>query len=502
MSPARRESGWASRALLGVAEMYAAEQAAIESGIAGITLMENAGRAVARAILDRWPACGVTVLCGPGNNGGDGFVAARHLRDAGWPVTLGLLGSEDTLRGDAAAHAARWDGPTQTLDANLLEGAGLVIDALFGAGLDRPLKGKAAEIVAAANAGDAPIVAVDVPSGLSGDSGLTVGPLVVEAALSVTFFRKKLGHLLYPGRGLCGEVVLADIGIPEAVLSKIQPRCAENGPALWQAAWPVRGPEDHKYSAGHLVVLGGAEMTGAGRLAAVAGLRAGAGLVTVAAPRHAALVYELASPSLIVHPVETTAEFRDLLDDPRKNAVVMGPGAGPGKALRTHVLEAAGLGRALVLDADALTAFKESPEALFNALSGPAVLTPHEGEFTRLFGEIDGNKLDRARQAAARSGAVVVLKGADSVIACPDGRAVINGNAPAWLATAGSGDVLAGMIGGLLAQGMPAFDAVCAAVWLHGASAGALGPGMISEDLPAALPGVLAALRKNLLNTS
>ncbi len=504
--------------LLSVAEMARADAAAVAAGVPGAELMENAGRAVAEAVRARHPAGPVRVLCGPGNNGGDGFVAARHLATAGWPVRLALLGARDRLAGAAADHAALWEGPgegtTEALTEDgveaLLGGAEVVIDALFGAGLSRPLAGAARRAVEVLGPSRALVVAVDVPSGVSGDSGAVLDATAVQAALTVTFFRKKPGHLLLPGRLRCGEVVLADIGIPEQVLTEIAPRTFENGPGLWGAVYPWRGPGDHKYDFGHALVLGGATMTGAGRLAARAALRAGAGLVTVACPPEALPIYALSTPSAITAPIASEADFAALLADARKNAVLLGPGNGVGLVTRGRTLAALGAaldtdpgaGRAVVLDADALSSFEARPSELFEAISGvvagPCVLTPHEGEFQRLFPDLEGDKLSRARAAAARSGAVVLLKGADSVIAAPDGRAAINANAPATLATAGTGDVLAGLVVGLLAQGMKSFDATCAAVWLHGEAGAACGPGLIAEDLCEALPGVLREVGESL----
>jgi len=485
----------AATEVLTVEETYRADQAAAAAGVPGVTLMENAGRAVAEALDARFPRGRAAVLCGPGNNGGDGFVAARHLRDRGWRVKLALLGRRDNLAGDAAHHADLWDGPVAELSPEVLEGASVAVDALFGAGLSRPLSGAPQAVVEALRARRLPTVAVDVPSGLRGDDGQVLGETVVAAALTVTFFRKKPGHLLLPGRQLCGETVVADIGIPAGVLDDIQPRTFENDPALWRDRWPWRRPDSHKYSYGHAVVLGGAVTTGAGRLAAAAALRGGAGLVTVAAPREALPTYAAGMPSLITTPLDTDAELRALLDDRRKNAVLLGPGSGLSRATRERVRMLLATRRGVVLDADALTVFQDSPSELAEAIEGPVVLTPHEGEFARVFPDLDGDKLTRARAAAERCGAVVLLKGYDSVIAAPDGRAAINSNAPAELATAGAGDVLAGIVLGALAQGLGAFEAACAGTWLHGAAAQGFGPGLIAQDLPGRLPAVLKHLR-------
>jgi NAD(P)H-hydrate epimerase len=481
-------------ALLTVAEMSRADQAAVAAGVPGIELMENAGRAVADAVLFRWSSRPVLVLCGPGNNGGDGFVAARHLAQAGRPVRLALLGGRERLTGDAAHHAALWDGQVLALSPDLVESEELVIDALFGAGLSRPLEGSARAAIEAAGAKGGPLVAVDVPSGLSGDSGAVLGSVAARADLTVTFFRKKPGHLLLPGRMLCGEVVVADIGIPERVLDWIAPRAVENGPELWLDALPRRGLDDHKYRFGHAVVLGGAAMTGAARLAARAALRVGAGLVSLACPPEVLPIYALAGASLITEPLAREGDFAALIADRRKNAVLVGPGGGVSAETRGQALAALGAGKAVVLDADALTVFAESPGDLFDGIEGPCVLTPHEGEFARLFPDLAGDKLERTRAAARRSGATVLLKGGDTVIARPDGLAAINANAPPSLAVAGAGDVLAGLVLGLLAQGMAPFEAAAAAAWLHGAAAGTLGPGLLAEDLPEALPQVLREL--------
>jgi len=299
---------------------------------------------------------------------------------------------------------------------------------------------------------------------VAGDDGAVLGGVAMAAHLTVTFFRKKPGHLLLPGRALCGEVAVADIGIPDAALEEIGPTVAENHPALWAGRLPRRHLGSHKYDFGHAVIVGGAVLTGAARLAARAALRVGAGLVSLACPPATVAVYAQASPSVITLPMASIADFRILLSDPRKNAVLIGPGAGVSAATRRQVEAALGAGKAVVLDADALTCFADRPRELFQALSGRCVLTPHEGEFARLF-RGQGDKLARARAAAAQSGAAILLKGADTVIAAADGRAAINGNAPPTLATAGSGDVLSGFALGLMAQGLPGFDAACAASW-------------------------------------
>jgi hydroxyethylthiazole kinase-like uncharacterized protein yjeF len=474
--------------ILTTAEMGEADAFAVAQGVPSLVLMENAGRAVAETIAARFKPCPVTVLCGPGNNGGDGFVVARLLDEYGFTVRV-AEGSDP--KGDAAAMSEKWKGARVALAPEALDGARLVVDGLFGAGLSRPLEGAAAQVVEALN--DLPVVAIDVPSGLSGYTGQPLGAVVVRAALTVTFFRKKPGHLLLPGRVLCGETVVADIGIPpEAANTQLH----ENTPSLWRYPWPKA--EGHKYARGHCVVVSGpAHATGAARLAARAALRVGAGLVSVASPPAAVAVNAAHLTAIMIKPFDGAAGLAELLSDKRLNAVALGPGLGVGGETRELANVALKSGAAIVLDADAITSFKDDPEALFNRLHARCVLTPHDGEFERLFpGLLDesASKVDAARAAAKRAGCVVLLKGGDTVIADVSGKAAINANAPPTLATAGSGDVLTGLIAGLLAQQMNAFDAACAGAWLHGDAAHRFGPGLIAEDLPEMMPQVLAGL--------
>lgn len=380
-------------ALLTPSQMYAADEAAMKAGVSGQVLMEAAGAAVAQAIIARWPPGPVSVLCGPGNNGGDGFVAARHLRAAGWPVRLGLLGAPDALSGDAAHHARLWAGAIEPMSPSLLDGAGLVVDALFGAGFSRPLEGAAADTVSVLADSGLPVCAVDVPSGLDGELGMAPGP-VAQACLTVTFFRKKPGHVLLPGRQLCGDVVVADIGIPDAVLDAIEPLFFENHPALWLHQFPWPRVDTHKYQRGHALVVGGRVMTGAARLAATACARMGAGLVTVAAPLLSWPIYASALTSIMVHPVRESGSLGDILADARINVVVLGPGAGISELTRRQALQILQGERAVVLDADAISVFGNDPQVFFDAIQGPCVLTPHDGEFNRVFP--GGDKIGRA----------------------------------------------------------------------------------------------------------
>jgi len=491
-----RREAWHRHALLTPQEMGEADRLTVSGGVAGIALMEAAGRAVADAVARRWPVQPIAVLCGPGNNGGDGFVAARILAERGWPVCLSLLGERSALRGDAALAAQRWAGPVAPLSLESLEGAVLVVDAIFGAGLARPVEGAARAAIEALGERRIPVVAVDVPSGIDGATGQIRGA-APRAALTVTFFRRKPGHLLLPGRLYCGETLLAQIGIRDSVLDTITPGTVANEPNWWRHEFPRPTPESHKYQRGHALVAGGAVMTGAARLASRAAARSGAGLVTVAAPEASFAVYAAALTGIIVQPEQGLDGFRALLADSRRNAALIGPGAGVGEETCGKALAALGAGKHTVLDADALTSFADAPARLFAAIRGPCILTPHEGEFARLFPQeagMAGSKIERARAAARRSNATVLLKGADTITAAPDGRAAVNANAPPELATAGSGDVLAGIALGLLAQGMEPFAAASAAVWMHGAAARLIGSGLVAEDLVEALPAVLQDL--------
>jgi NAD(P)H-hydrate epimerase len=488
--------------ILTVAEMYAADRYATEHGVPSLTLMENAGRAIAEEIARRWPARLTVVLCGPGNNGGDGFVTARRLQERGWDVHVALSGGRDRLQGDAAAMAARWTGEVEPFSPGAIRDASLVVDAIFGAGLTRPLDGVVRQTVDALNASRVTVVAVDVPSGVQGDLARPIDGVdgsAVRADVTVTFFRRKPAHALMPGRRLCGEVVVADIGIPAASLEIIRPRMFVDGPELWGADYPWPQPLGHKYTRGHAIVVSGpAHQTGAARLAARAALRTGAGLVSVASPPDAVAINAAQLTAVMVKPFAGAAGLAHLLEGSRFNAVVIGPGCGVGRATQELVAIVLAGNPAAVLDADALTSFAEDPNPLFRALREPAVLTPHAGEFSRVFPgllERASTRIEAAREAARTARCTVLLKGPDTVVAAADGRVAVTMNAPPTLATAGTGDVLSGIVGGLLAQGMDSFFAAAAGAWLHGEAATRFGFGLIAEDLPEMLPGVLASLR-------
>lgn len=477
----------AARPILTVEEMARADAAAVAGGTPVTVLMQRAGKAVARAVEARFPRQPVRILCGPGDNGGDGYVAASELAARGWPVAVEALAPPAT----EAARVARdaWTGPVEAWGKG--GGEALVIDALFGAGLNRPLEPAVVRRLEALAVGQAQVVSVDIPSGLSGDTGRPVGAAAVSAVLTVTFQVRKPAHVLLPGRIRCGEVVIADIG-----LGDVASRLFENDPDLWLDRFPWPDFASHKHSRGRLgVISGGPWNTGAARLAARSGLRSGAGVVTLVSPREALAVNAAHLEAVMLAPADTAEEVGEVCGD--MDSVVVGPAAGLGETTREKVLALGRTGAALVIDADAITVFRGAAGDLFSQLDVDDVLTPHPGEFERLFPGLlaaSDTRITAAREAARRAGAVVLLKGGDTVIAHPDGRAAVCLNAPPWLATAGSGDVLAGLIGGLLAQGVGGFDAACAGAWIHAEAAERFGPGLIAEDLPGQVPAVLAEL--------
>ena len=482
--------------LLTTQQMRRADAATIKAGTPGIELMERAGLGVALKIIERWQKpCPVTVLCGPGNNGGDGFIVARILKEKGWPVTVACLAQPAKLTGDAALAAQRWAGPCKTLSASLnLERTKIVVDAVFGIGFKQKLPVALRNLFLKINDRKIPVVAIDVPSGLNADTG-TVATGTPKSVMTITFCRKKPGHLLMPGKNLCGTVHVVDIGISDQTVAATGSATFENHPGLWLPDYPLSDASGHKYTRGHALVLGGPKMTGASKLASIAAARMGAGLVTLAVPEESFAAYASScAPSLIVEPMKSpVAEFVRLLLDPKRDVALLGPGAGVSENLQKIAKAVLATQKPVVLDADVFTAFAGKSRSIMKMLNH-AILTPHEGEFKRFFGQTPGSKIERATAAARKSGAIIVLKGADTVVAAPDGTAIINSNAPPTLATAGSGDVLAGMILGLLAQKMPPFQAAAAAVWMHGEAARFFGLGLIATDLTETIPAILNSL--------
>ncbi|MGX6647940.1 NAD(P)H-hydrate dehydratase [Maricaulaceae bacterium MS644] len=491
-------------AVLSVDAMGAADTFAMEHGRSGGALMDAAGAAIAGAIMERWSPRPIGVLCGPGNNGGDGWEAAVRLQARGWPVEVFAMKSAAQLEGDAARAANKWTGEVQGLKACDPSRFALVLDALFGAGLSRPLEGEPARLAMACV--ERTVIAADVPSGVHGDRARPDGP-AFTAALTVTFHRYKPAHVLYPGRAACGEIVLAEIGVPDGWMDEATPVAEHNHPDLWNVPGLHIDADAHKHQRGRLCVLsGGHGASGAARLSAEAGLSAGAGYVTLLCPPDALTECAASMRAVVTRAYNPAADFSGVLDAHRAQAAVLGPGAGLTGDTRRRVLQACGQGAALVLDADALTVFEDDPAALYDALHERCVLTPHAGEFVRVFpasaetsdasGESSGeNKIEIARNAASRAGAVLVLKGPDTVIAAPDGRVRVNTHASPRLSTAGTGDVLAGLIGAFLAQGADPFDAASAAVWIHGDAGGRMGPGDTAAGLADGLAPALRHVR-------
>lgn len=472
------------------------DRAAAASGLSSYGLMERAGQAVAAAALRRFTgALRFAVLCGPGNNGGDGYVAARALQEAGATLCVHALGDTAELKGDAAIAFAGFQGAVAPLADYSPQPGDVVIDALFGAGLTRDVPDDVARIIDAVRQNNLPVLAVDLPSGIDGRTGQVRGA-AFDATATVTFMCRKPGHLLLPGRTAAGEIEVFDIGIPARVLALHADHMRVNVPAIWRMALPVQTGATHKYVRGHLAVFSGpSTATGAARLSAMAGLRAGAGLVTLLSPHDALPANAAHLTAVMLKAIDNDRDLAALLKDKRLTTFVLGPGFGDIGRAQEYVTLIAAHGRHLVLDADGISAFRDDPAVLFSLFAGGnprLVLTPHDGEFARLFPDLASDtalsKIERAQKAAARSNGVVILKGADTVIAAPDGRVLINENAPPWLATAGSGDVLAGIVGAHLTQGLPAFEAAASAVWRHGEAGRIAGEGLTAEDLPGAIP--------------
>ncbi|QDI75996.1 MULTISPECIES: NAD(P)H-hydrate dehydratase [Leisingera] len=545
--------------LLTAAQMRAIEQTAIESGeVTGLELMERAGQGVVEAIFEQWPELAdergpapappeylgkdetprrAVVLCGPGNNGGDGFVVARLLKERGWAVEVFLYGDPDKLPPDAKVNYERLgSGAVQTWSKTAVGNAEghLFVDAIFGAGLSRAPESDILEPLTKLYTEGRTfgrMVAVDAPTGLCMNSGRA---LCQEYGgnwswLTVTFHRPRIGHFVDEGPGYCGNLRTIDIGLAGLKNGNVtQPWLGnfpesnggggKDGEGLVRLVDDVRqttslpkNRENHKYAHGHALILsGGYGKTGAARLAARGALRIGAGLVTVGSPRSAMFENAANLTAIMLRQIDGAHGLAELLEDDRLSALCLGPGMGRGADTQAMVFAALKEKRPTVLDADALTRFELKPEALFEALHENCVLTPHGGEFARLFPDLAEklnapattgpaySKVDATREAAKRAGCVVLFKGPDTVIAAPDGRCSVNSahyerSAP-WLATAGSGDVLAGFITGLLARGFSPMQASETAAYIHVECALEFGPGLIAEDLPEQIPAVFRKL--------
>jgi hydroxyethylthiazole kinase-like uncharacterized protein yjeF len=483
--------------ILTATEMKKAEASAIAQGTSSFQLMLNAGTAASQVLLRLFQPCPVLVLCGPGNNGGDGFIIAQRLKKAGWSVRVACSIKRANLKNDAGQAALKWEGEIENLNSNLfVHQTGLIIDAVFGTGFGRELDPELKMLFDKIRTRKIPVVAVDIPSGINASTG-TIDPGTLKAALTITFCRKKIAHVLMPSKNYCGDVVVSDIGITDNMIAELQTSRFENNPGLWLKDFPQPNAESHKYTRGHAIVYGGETRTGAACLAAAAAQKIGAGAVTIVSTAKSWPVYSSYRASLMVDECNDADAFKALLRDERKNVVLIGPGAGADDRLKQSLDSLFSFNKSGVLDADIFSLAAKSPKDLFSKLSPRYVLTPHEGEFEKLFGVMEGNKLERALKAAKMANAIVLLKGADTVIAAPDGAAVINTHAPSSLATAGSGDVLSGLITGLIAQGVPPFMAASAAVWLHSEAARKYGFCLTAEDIISVLPQALTSIFPN-----
>jgi len=489
--------------LLTADEMRRAEQMTIANGTPSATLMESAGFGVAEEVVRRFPrGSKVLVCCGLGNNGGDGFVCARTLRERGYHVRLGLAGKPEDLKSEPKEMARRWDETIEPLTADSVEGVEVIVDAIWGSGLKGPVNGVVAQLIENTTQRQLPVIAVDVPTGIDPTFGNVQG-IAFEAVSTVTFFRRKTGHVLLPGKRYCGDVRVIDIGIPASVLADVAPQTFLNEPDFWLRYYPRIKEDGHKYDRGHAVVVSGPmESTGAARMGAKAALRIGSGLVSVATSKAAFYINAAQLTSIMLAVYDGPVGLADLFNsDPRRNALLIGPGAGATKDTRDNVAAALSGEATAVIDAEGLTAFEGNAQELFGLIhnrNAPTILTPHQGEFDRVFPELGNaeSKLEQAKRAAEISGAVVIIKGPDTVVAAPDGLSAISEGSPPWLATAGTGDVLAGMITGLCAQNMSPFDAAAAGIWMHSELARTFGPGLIAEDMADMIPPLLQRLNK------
>lgn len=484
------------REILTNKQMYEAERLAFAGGVDSYAVLTQAGQAVAAVTYKHYPGRSVVVLCGPGNNGGDGYVAAQWLLERGHDVHVYALTDPAQARGDAARACKAWQGQiSDWSELTAIDPDSVVIDAVFGAGFSGRLDTDVVRVFDIVRETGCPVVAVDVPTGLHGD-GAVADPDTLTASHTVAFFKKKLPHVLMPGLALCGEVSVHDIGVPPTVLPQTGFCALENHPNLWSPLlpWPP-ACDAHKYQRGHILMVAGGVMSGAIRMAAQAAMRSGAGLCTVLCPEGVSPLIQADLPHVIVRTGTDRQSVAEIMKSAKVNAVLLGPGLGRTDDVREIVLDVVKSGRSVVLDADALTAFEDDPAPLFDALHAQCVLTPHAGEFERLFGKMRGNRMEQAMEAAQISGAAIVLKGPDTIIAAPDERLpVINTHASPWLATAGAGDVLAGMIAALAGQGVDAVAAAAIAVWIHGEAALRQGAGLVAPDIPAMIPGIIGDL--------
>ncbi len=481
--------------VLRTSEVRDLESQAVQEGTPVKALMERASAVIVEEILAHFSIRPTLVLCGPGNNGGDAYGVAVKLLEIGWPVeVMTVLPANSKTSNEAAYFKEKYKKKPLSPDTSL-DAFELIIDGIFGTGLKKDLSADLQVLIHKINLLSLPVISVDIPTGIDSDTGEIRGASL-HAKMTVTFNYRKPGHLLYPGKLSCGEVILKDIGLGKAR----SPMIFVNHPELWFDDFPIPGPLDHKYHRGHALLFGGEEFTGATQLAALAARRAGAGLVSIACTERTHPIYALSTPGTITSVIRSFEEWEALLKDERKNALLLGPGLTPSPETKKTVLAALKTKRRIVLDAGALKAFlPDDVNALFSALHDQVVLTPHEGEFKEIFGTLSGSKIERALEAANKSGGLIYLKGADSVMATPQCHVLLQDNAPPWLSTAGTGDVLAGLILAFLAQGASPLHACGMASWIHGESAHHAGFGMIAEDLLDHLQNALQGIPDHLV---
>lgn len=464
--------------ILTAEQMYRADKETCAKIMPEIQLMENAGFAAACQIARNYHKCPVLVLCGTGNNAGDGLVVARILQQWGWPVEVALTGQEERMSPCAKINAEKFNGFKRQLSFKRLEkmkkNGGLIIDAIFGIGLSRPVQDDIADFFRAVNESNLPCVALDIPSGIHADTGEVLGASLY-CDMTITFCRPKIGHFLYPGKEYVGELVVCPIGIPDEIVRQNRPSFYENTPELFSL--PESSPYHHKYSKGATLIRAG-KMCGAARLAALANRRAGSGLTAVSCTTQAYPVFASDTAGTVIQTADTAQDFSEHVNSSKISAVVIGMGADKKDDTKAFLHLIAASEKPFVADAGALPFIKGIKKR------SHGVITPHAGEFTRLFPELKGkNKLVQALTAAETLGCTVVLKGADTIIASAKGTVAINSVSNFDLATAGCGDVLDGIIGAMLAQGLPPFEAACAGVWLHSRAAEKAGKNMIAEDI-------------------
>lgn len=478
----------ANLALYTIDQIKQAEKLTKDAGVEEIDLIERAGRGIAEFIANRFDRRPVVFLCGPGSNGSDGFIAANILDRAGWNVRVYCSKPVVMMEGVTAQAAKMWTGDIEMLSEIVLDDDYIVVDAVLGSGLNRALPSEITETFNAVRQEDVTVVAVDVPTGLRSD--LTVDPNTLKANYTITTTRPRIEHVLQPGAQYCGRIHVIDIGINPTTFAGMDVSAHLNSPELWSHYWRVPDSHTHKYIRGHVGILGGSELIGASRLAVSGAMRSGAGLGTIVTTKEAAKVYQaVVAPEVMVRGFDNAKEAADKMQERHVSVCLIGPGADESLSMEDLARECAEHDMQVVLDGDALGNVP---------LEYATVITPHDGEFARMFPDLVDipNKLDRAKKAAAKANCIVVLKGMDTIIASPDGRAYVNNKASPWLSTAGSGDVLAGSVAGCLAQKLPPFEAACSAVWIHGTASLKLSPGMVASELPIAMARTLTDIYK------